>query len=157
MPIVASQLSPALPVGGDRVNHQPGRMIKPSSRPLPQIFEDVASFRGSQVNVGGLIAHGLEQLDLVALDGKSGELNPRTIRRQAPHDPASTQPHPGVGTSYRLIEELLVQNSIRYLAALCEDARRGDQRLGLARDFSAVPHCDADITLPAEAAEAGHP
>src|ERR1700692_2400848 len=108
------------------------------------------------MNVGGLIAHGLEQLDFVALYGKGGELDARAIRRQTPHDPASTQPHPGVGASYGLIEDLLIQNPIRYLAALCEYTCRRNQRLGLARDFSAVPHGDTDISLPSEAADAGH-
>src|SRR2546429_4711054 len=155
MPIVASQLSPALPIGGNCVDHLPGRIIKQSRRPLSQVSDDVTSFQSSQVNVGRLVTHGLEQLDLVTFYGKGGQFNARAIRRQTPHDPASAQPHPRVGASYRLIEDLLIQNPIRDFAALCEDARRRDQRLSLPRYLSATPHSDADVTLSAKTAEAG--
>ena len=159
---VVSLLLPELPVFTNSFEHGFRGMVQPLSFLLMEMAEDSFTRRWStQVDVGGFKSHGMEQSEFSTRAAQGREFNARTVRAQAPDNPASAQLDEGIGTSDSTVDDGLVENFGGTFLLFGADAfgpaiRRLDKRFGLAGDASAVPIGEGNVAGMAQAAKSGH-
>src|SRR5215471_7815624 len=152
---VAPLFAPVLPILNSGSEHGLGCFVEPASLAGGQIFLNGSDLRAAaQMDVSGLPAHGVKEAFLVAIVRQGSELNPGTIRREAPDDPAFVEVHVRIANPNRPRNNLLLGEGSLFLRLACgPDPSRLGQRLGFADDVSAMPLKERQDARLAEAAQ----
>ena len=107
--------APGFPIAYGSVDHVHGGAMQPVVGAGAEILQNgVGGLARAQVYVGGFEAHGVQQASFVTLLGHGGELDARTIGREAADEPAGFPVNEGIDAADGALKNFLVINGVGF-------------------------------------------